>query len=1064
MATLNEIIARAEALRKESYVNSIDPERVGSIMSDTLKYLNEFQLQSGSMGLDKIYTSISAMNADTSPVSDLTGKPLKAGQLAVIVAGSASEDNGKVYRFDNPGWTYVSTIGNLNIVQETGDSETAVMSQKAVTNLIEELKNAGYVFAGIATPETNPGTPDQNVFYLATEPGIYSNFNGIEVGYNEAIILHWNNSTWTKEESGFATTTQVEAVIGSSSTEVEFVSKPGYYWNGYSYVEFASFNSTEQIPVTKGSIIQVLGRGGQNARLVYYYNTNGKNLFISGPLSESDIVSIFEDGYIICNTNISGTIKVLQLSDKSIIAQNTANITDLKENQENLLGNLVFPEGEAIPDSLKNGILEFSFYATDEVKAAHTNFKLASIGWFENTKRVIAQITATKTEDSSTTYFSGVMLTNVASVDDLPAGVNEYNYFIENYGLHIIINFDIIKANISGGNAAINPITLESDNPYVTIAQNTANIAQNTAVIFEDMTDVNNTDLVVGYFYNTSGQSVGDIHTNTPSKITSGSPTSWGCIKLSVIKGSTVVIKAKGDTNGRAYALTDRDRKILVLADADVDTINSPVTLTVEEDGYLYVNQNGTTLEGFGVSIRKDKITPVINIVIDKKSYDNSVLEVGYYYSFGNSSVGNTAPSNPTLYQEGSTTWGCIKLSVTKGSTVVIKAKGSTNGRAYALTDKDRKILVLADADVNTINSPVTLTVEEDGYLYVNQNGTTLEGFGVSIESTIENQIESLSDRVIELEENPVPSTVAPHMYNPPLNLQKEQLRVLDIGNSYTGDSTHYLPQIVEASGVDLSNICLYTAVRGGASFKNWFDIYHDQDTYSYGISKLLGELSADISGTAAAGNGEKFRNTLANNEWDLIIIHQVSNFAPYYDRWEEDGAAGYLSKFIRLLRKHQPKATIGFLLVHSYWSGYGGNTEGSSLERWKLIAESAKKLRANYGIDFVIPYGTAIQNLRASSLNNDYDLTADGTHCANGLADYTAACAYFQALFAPRYGVTILGNTARITVEPTETYPSSDISVTDENAPVAQKAAFLASYNWYECINPDDIDDEDLI
>lgn len=139
MATLNEIIARAEALRKESSVNSIDPERVGSIMSDTLKYLNEFQLTSNSLGLEKIYASVSAMNSDNAPVSDLTGKPLKGGQLAVIVAGSASEDNGKVYRFDNPGWTYVSTIGNLNIVQETGDSKTAVMSQKAVTESVTEI-------------------------------------------------------------------------------------------------------------------------------------------------------------------------------------------------------------------------------------------------------------------------------------------------------------------------------------------------------------------------------------------------------------------------------------------------------------------------------------------------------------------------------------------------------------------------------------------------------------------------------------------------------------------------------------------------------------------------------------------------------------------------------------------------------------------------------------------------------------------------------------------------------------------------------------------------------------
>ena len=67
--------------------------------------------------------------------------------------------------------------------------------------------------------------------------------------------------------------------------------------------------------------------------------------------------------------------------------------------------------------------------------------------------------------------------------------------------------------------------------------------------------------------------------------------------------------------------------------------------------------------------------------------------------------------------------------------------------------------------------------------------------------------------------------------------------------------------------------------------------------------------------------------------------------------KWEEDGAAGYLSKFIRLLRKHQPQATIGFLLVHSYWSGFSSNSEGSSYERWYKIAQSAKELRANYRI-----------------------------------------------------------------------------------------------------------------
>ena len=181
-----------------------------------------------------------------------------------------------------------------------------------------------------------------------------------------------------------------------------------------------------------------------------------------------------------------------------------------------------------------------------------------------------------------------------------------------------------------------------------------------------------------------------------------------------------------------------------------------------------------------------------------------------------------------------------------------------------------------------------------------------------------------------------------------------------------------------------------------------------------------------------------------------------------FNDRWEEENDAGYLSKYIRLLRQNQPKATIGFLLVHSYWSDYSGNTEKSSLKRWKLIADSVKRLRANYGIDFVIPYGTAIQNLRASSLNNAYDLTTDGTHNADGIADYTAACCYYQSLLAPRYGVGILGNTSRVNISDPNygTYPSSNISVTDDNALTCQKSAFLACYNWYECQNPDNFTD----
>ena len=287
--------------------------------------------------------------------------------------------------------------------------------------------------------------------------------------------------------------------------------------------------------------------------------------------------------------------------------------------------------------------------------------------------------------------------------------------------------------------------------------------------------------------------------------------------------------------------------------------------------------------------------------------------------------------------------------------------------------------------------------------------------------------------------------------------LKKANLKVLDIGNSYTDDATAMLPLIVKNSGSDLSDMCLYKAIRGGASFKNWYDIYYDNDNAKYTISKVLGGIDAAITtGTGEGTDGSLFREALENEEWDIIIIHQYSKYAPYFEEWGTTNAGGYLNEFLSLIKDKQPQAVIGFLLVHSYWDGYEGNKENSSFDRWRLIANSVKRLCEDYGIDFVIPYGTAVENLRSSSWNNDYDLTLDGTHCGLGLCRYTSACCYYESLIAPRSGISVYGNRARYdATNAISTYPA--VSVTDQNAIIAQRAAILATNNWYECVNPEE-------
>lgn len=288
--------------------------------------------------------------------------------------------------------------------------------------------------------------------------------------------------------------------------------------------------------------------------------------------------------------------------------------------------------------------------------------------------------------------------------------------------------------------------------------------------------------------------------------------------------------------------------------------------------------------------------------------------------------------------------------------------------------------------------------------------------------------------------------------------LLKKQLRVLHIGNSYTTDVTSSLSLLVRADSLVLNDLCIYKCARGAASFKSWYDIYNDLDSVStYSVSKVIGGLPANVQiGRSQPKDGSLFRDVLSNEKWDLIIIQQRSNYAPYYETWAGDNEAGYLNELLYIIKEKQPEAKIGCLLVHSYWGDYKGNTEGSSYTRWQLIANSIMEFTKDYGIDFVIPYGTAIQNLRSSSLNNEYDLTRDGVHCGLGLAQYTAACCYYEALFGPRYGKTVLGNTARVKA-PVNSNTYSKIDVTDENAYIAQMAAYLATKEYYSCLNPED-------
>ena len=171
-------------------------------------------------------------------------KQLKAAIAAVIKANGMQEITGDVLQ---------ATL--LSLVSNIGDNAT---------------------FAGMATPDTNPGTPDQNIFYLAAQPGVYSNFGGVELT-DQVLIFTNKNGIWVKNESGIAISgkiTKLENKIeGLSIKASEYVIG---YWSGDNPPKATSTdgylrcNVPYQIDANTNDVISMYNSQGKKVRIADY--------------------------------------------------------------------------------------------------------------------------------------------------------------------------------------------------------------------------------------------------------------------------------------------------------------------------------------------------------------------------------------------------------------------------------------------------------------------------------------------------------------------------------------------------------------------------------------------------------------------------------------------------------------------------------------------------------------------------------------------------------------------------------------------------------------------------
>ena len=79
---------------------------------------------------------------------------------------------------------YITTNGH-------GDITGAVLNN-VLTSIVNSI-SAGYLYGGVVVPSSNVGTPDQNVFFIATQGGSYQHFNEVIIP-NGITVFKWNGS------------------------------------------------------------------------------------------------------------------------------------------------------------------------------------------------------------------------------------------------------------------------------------------------------------------------------------------------------------------------------------------------------------------------------------------------------------------------------------------------------------------------------------------------------------------------------------------------------------------------------------------------------------------------------------------------------------------------------------------------------------------------------------------------------------------------------------------------------------------------------------------------------
>lgn len=204
-----------------------------------------------------------------------------------------------------------------DVIKKNGNQEiTGAIMQNTLLTIISTVGNNA-TFAGIATPETNPGTPDANIFYLAAEPGIYANFGGVELT-DQVLIFTNKNGNWVKQNSGITTKVKVEEL----ENDIYNISYQNVYGINVPFGSINTISTESENPIYANNV----GRGST----IYGIRIKTSQATLNIPIYKMDIVNKTISDVITSIKSKGGIETILfeqpiELSSNELLAINVTN-------------------------------------------------------------------------------------------------------------------------------------------------------------------------------------------------------------------------------------------------------------------------------------------------------------------------------------------------------------------------------------------------------------------------------------------------------------------------------------------------------------------------------------------------------------------------------------------------------------------------------------------------------------------------------------------------------------------------------------------------------------------